>query len=179
MKWSAVCLVAVAMIGCLCEAQDRWNKPETPPRPQNPLPPVFPPKPPTRPKQPDNPAFQSKQKFEVQMSWSFPEDPQPDPKPDVAVDFRQPVPAVTVRAQCREDMVLVEVQRDMFGIGQPIQTADLTLGTCAAAGEDTQVLTYQSELQGCGSQLQVSIITHIKVIHFTFIGNVIQPMQPR
>ncbi|KAM6961192.1 zona pellucida sperm-binding protein 3-like [Aplochiton taeniatus] len=44
----------------------------------------------------------------------------------------------------------------MFGIGQPIQLADLTLGTCAATGHDAQTLFFQSELQGCGSHLTMT-----------------------
>uniref|UniRef100_A0AAQ4P178 Zona pellucida sperm-binding protein 3 n=1 Tax=Gasterosteus aculeatus aculeatus TaxID=481459 RepID=A0AAQ4P178_GASAC len=138
MKWT-VCLVALALLGSFCEAQ--W------------IPGV-----PTPNKQvPHNPQ-QTKQTFEKALTWKYPEDPQPLPKDNVAFELRSPVAASSVSVDCREKIVHVEVKRDMFGTGQLINPADLTLGNCAAVGEDTnaQVLIYEAQLQDCLSALRTT-----------------------
>ncbi|XP_071007483.1 zona pellucida sperm-binding protein 3-like [Oncorhynchus clarkii lewisi] len=102
--------------------------------------------------------FQSKQGFETPLTWTFPHDPVPEAKPDVRnVELKQPVPANTVGVKCGENLVQVEVKQDLFGIGQLIQPAHLTLGGCAAVGEDVEAqrLIFESELQGCGSKLEM------------------------
>lgn len=101
---------------------------------------------------------QSKQNFEVPLTWTYPEDPKPEPKPEVPFELRHPVAVATVAVECRERDAHVEVKKDMFGIGQFINPADLTLGTCGAAGEDSaaQVLIFESELHNCGSSLAMS-----------------------
>ncbi|XP_031688937.1 zona pellucida sperm-binding protein 3 [Oncorhynchus kisutch] len=67
------------------------------------------------------------------------------------------VPVNTVGVKCGENLVQVEVKQDLFGIGQLIQPAHLTLGGCAAVGEDVEAqrLIFESELQGCGSKLEM------------------------
>uniref|UniRef100_A0AAZ3SHB8 Zona pellucida sperm-binding protein 3 n=1 Tax=Oncorhynchus tshawytscha TaxID=74940 RepID=A0AAZ3SHB8_ONCTS len=103
--------------------------------------------------------FQSKQGFETPLTWTFPRDPVPEAKPDVRnVELKQPVPANTVGVKCGENLVQVEVTQDLFGIGQLIQPAHLTLGGCAAVGEDVEAqrLIFESELQGCGSKLEMA-----------------------
>uniref|UniRef100_A0A667X0I2 Zona pellucida sperm-binding protein 3 n=1 Tax=Myripristis murdjan TaxID=586833 RepID=A0A667X0I2_9TELE len=109
------------------------------------------------PKVPHQPS-QSKQTFETPLTWTYPEDPRPEPQPEVPFELRYPVPAVTVAVECREKDAHVEVKKDMFGIGQLINAADLTLGTCGAVGEDNaaQVLIYEAELQDCGSTLMMT-----------------------
>nr|XP_040018006.1 zona pellucida sperm-binding protein 3-like [Gasterosteus aculeatus aculeatus] len=135
MKWT-VCLVALALLGSFCEAQ--W------------IPGV-----PTPNKQvPHNPQ-QTKQTFEKPLTWKYPEDPEPLPKDNVDFELRSPVAASSVSVGCREKVIYVEVQKDMFGTGQLINPADLTLGNCAAVREDTdaKILIYEAQLQDCLSAL--------------------------
>uniref|UniRef100_A0A665USU5 Zona pellucida sperm-binding protein 3 n=1 Tax=Echeneis naucrates TaxID=173247 RepID=A0A665USU5_ECHNA len=77
---------------------------------------------------------------------------------NVAFELRHPVAASTVSVECRENIAHVKVMKDMFGIGQLINPADLTLGNCAAVAEDpsTQVLIYESELHDCASVLTMT-----------------------
>lgn len=133
LKCATVCLVALALLG-LCDAQGGF------------VPGVW---------APDH--QQQKQIFEKPLTWKYPEDPKPKPKPDVPFQLRYPVSAASVAVECREDIVHVEVKKDFFGVGQLINSADLTLGSCAVVGEDTpaQVLIYQAQLQNCGSTLKV------------------------
>ncbi|XP_037306478.2 zona pellucida sperm-binding protein 3-like [Pungitius pungitius] len=139
-----VCFVALALLGSFCKAQWGFN-----PKPnQNPgIPPPI--------KQvPHNPQ-QTKQTFEKPLTWKYPQDPDPLPKENVPFELRSPVAASSVSVDCREKIVHVEVRKDMFGTGQLINPADLTMGNCAAVGEDTiaQVLIYETELQDCLSTL--------------------------
>lgn len=141
MKLAAVCVVVLALTGSLCDAQNYPSK----------YPPV-----PSYPQSPPQPE-QQKQAFEPPLTWKYPEEPQPEVKPTVPFELRYPVAAATVAVQCQESYVHVEVKTDMFGIGQIISPADLTLGNCAPVSEDTtaQVLIYQAALQDCGSVLSV------------------------
>nr|XP_023660343.1 uncharacterized protein LOC111840103 isoform X2 [Paramormyrops kingsleyae] len=63
-----------------------------------------------------------------------------------------------IKVTCSESSVLVEMQRDQLGIGQLIQSADITLGGCAPVVQDAsaQVLRFESELQDCGSKLMMT-----------------------
>ncbi|KAM9753007.1 zona pellucida sperm-binding protein 3-like [Menidia menidia] len=141
MKSTALCFVVLALLGSLCEAQ--YAKPQKPQAPTK-----------QRPQDPQ----QQKQTFEKELDWKYPTDPQPEPKVEVPFEQRFPIAASTVAVECREDIAHVEVKKDMFGIGQFIDPADLTLGTCPAVAEDTaaQVLIYQSALHECGSSLMMS-----------------------
>ncbi|XP_029378471.1 zona pellucida sperm-binding protein 3-like [Echeneis naucrates] len=152
MKCTPVCLVALALLGSLCDAQ--WGGSQKPgnPKYQKPSPPVR-----QEPKQVPQPP-QIKQSFEKPLTWTYPEDPKPEPVPEVAFELRHPVAASTVSVECRENIAHVKVMKDMFGIGQLINPADLTLGNCAAVAEDpsTQVLIYESELHDCASVLTMT-----------------------
>ncbi|KAM3870602.1 zona pellucida sperm-binding protein 3-like [Diretmus argenteus] len=161
MKWTAACLVAVALFGWVCDAgyadpqygyDPSPGKPQvTPPRYQPPAPPP----PQKASKQVPQDPTQSKQTFERTLAWRYPEEEKPVTPPDVPFELRHPVPAVTVAVECRERDAHVEVKKDMFGTGQLINAADLTLGTCAAVGEDNaaQVIIYEAQLQDCDSRL--------------------------
>ncbi|KAM7414416.1 hypothetical protein PAMA_019300 [Pampus argenteus] len=154
MKWTSLCFVALALFGSFCDAQ--WGelykpsppiqKPAAPPVRQKPS------------KQMPHEPQQSKQTFEKPLTWVYPEDPKIPVPPEVPFELRHPVPAATVAAECREKDAHVEVKKDLFGIGQLINPADLTLGTCAAVAEDTgaQVLIFEAELHDCGSSLTMT-----------------------
>ncbi|CAK6968983.1 zona pellucida sperm-binding protein 3-like [Scomber scombrus] len=135
MKWTAVCLVALALFGSFCDAQ--WNK-----KKQN---------------QEAMVPQQTKQTFNEPLKWEYPLLAEPEPGPTVPFELRHPVPAKTVAVECREKDAHVEVKKDFFGIGQLINPADLHLGTCGPVAEDTgaQVLIYVSELHDCGSSLRM------------------------
>lgn len=139
MKLTGVCVLVLAFLGSFCDAQ--WQKPGKP----------------SSPKQPPQQPQQQLQTFEKELTWRYPDDPQPEPKPNVPFEMRYPVPAATVAVECREAIAHVEVKKDMFGIGQPINPNDLTLGNCAPVAEDNaaEVLIYEAELHQCGSQLMV------------------------
>lgn len=109
--------------------------------------------------------FQSKQVFETPLTWTFPHDSVLEAKPEVKnFELKQPVPANTVGVKCGENLVQVEVKQDLFGNGQLIQPAHLTLGGCAAAGEDVEAqrLIFESELHGCGRKLEVAYM-HVQI----------------
>lgn len=144
-----MCLVALALFGSGCDAQ--WGGGAV-----KPSPPRYPKQEPS--KQVPHEPQQTKQTFEKPLTWKYPEEPQPQPQPEVPFELRYPVPAATVAVECREKDAHVEVKKDMFGIGQFINPADLTLGTCGAVAEDTaaQVLIFESQLHDCGSSLTVS-----------------------
>ncbi|XP_049929882.1 zona pellucida sperm-binding protein 3-like [Epinephelus moara] len=150
MKCTAVCLVALALLGSLCDAQ---YKP-SPPRYQKPAPPTR--QEPVK-QVPQNPQ-QTKQTFEKPLTWTYPEDPKVEPAPEVPFELRYPVPAATVAVECRERDAHVEVKKDMFGVGQLINPADLTLGNCGAVAEDAaaQVLIFEAELHDCLSTLRMT-----------------------
>uniref|UniRef100_A0A8C1AVC0 Zona pellucida sperm-binding protein 3 n=1 Tax=Cyprinus carpio carpio TaxID=630221 RepID=A0A8C1AVC0_CYPCA len=61
----------------------------------------------------------------------------------------------SVAAECGENSVRVEVKKDFFGTGQLVNPSFLSLGGCAAIGEDSkaQVLIFEYELQTCGSSV--------------------------
>ncbi|XP_051731991.1 zona pellucida sperm-binding protein 3-like [Ctenopharyngodon idella] len=104
---------------------------------------------------------QSKQLMEAPLApltWHFPvvlEEPQ---QPDVPFELHVPTPAQSIAVQCGERSVHVEVKKDFFGTGQLVNPSFLTLGGCAAVGEDpgAQVLLFEYELQACGSSLMMT-----------------------
>ncbi|XP_037624670.1 zona pellucida sperm-binding protein 3-like [Sebastes umbrosus] len=103
--------------------------------------------------------LQEKQSFTEPLTWRFPEPPAEE-EPLFPPDFELKAPSMadSVSAVCTENSVQVEAKKDLLGIGQPVLAADVTLGGCAATGEDpeAQVLIFESELHGCGSQLLMS-----------------------
>ncbi|KAI3371411.1 hypothetical protein L3Q82_024006, partial [Scortum barcoo] len=161
MKYTTVCLVALALFSSFCDAQ--WlpgsNK-YAQGAYQDPSKQVL---------QEQEQQQQQQQTFEKPLNWKYPEDPQPEPQPVVPFELRFPVAATTVAVECRERDAHVEVKKDLFGIGQFINPADLTLGTCGSVAEDTaaQVLIFEAELQGCGSSLAMTEDSLI----YTFILN--------
>ena len=70
----------------------------------------------------------------------------PLPKPD------------SVKVQCGETSVQLEVDVDLLGIGNLIQPSDITLGGCGPVGQDHSHLLFETELHGCGSTLMVCSI---------------------
>ncbi|XP_067274666.1 zona pellucida sperm-binding protein 3-like [Pseudorasbora parva] len=87
------------------------------------------------------------------LTWHFPivlEEPQ---QPAVPFELHVPTPAQSISVQCGERFVHVEVKKDFFGTGQLVNPSFLSLGGCAAVGEDpnAQVLIFEYELQTCGS----------------------------
>ncbi|XP_013867699.1 zona pellucida sperm-binding protein 3-like [Austrofundulus limnaeus] len=161
MKLAAVCIVVLALIGSLCEAQLSKRPPYSPP--QAPQAPQVPSLPPVQSPQ------QQQQAFEPPLTWKYPAEPPPETQPVVPFELRYPVPAATVAVMCREDIAHVEVKKDFFGIGQLISPADITLGLCAPTGEDinSQVYIFEAELQECGSVLAMTDIALI----YTFVLN--------
>lgn len=145
MKSTTLCLLALALFGSLCDAQS----------PYRPSKPSF--------QKPSTPQ-QQKQSFEKPLTWEYPADPQPKPKIEVDFELRYPVTPSTVAVECRENSARVEVKKDFFGTGQLINPNDLTLGNCPVLTEDpvAQVLIFETDLHGCGSQSMVSTWQPIK-----------------
>uniref|UniRef100_A0A673HR28 ZP domain-containing protein n=1 Tax=Sinocyclocheilus rhinocerous TaxID=307959 RepID=A0A673HR28_9TELE len=101
---------------------------------------------------------QSKQLMQAPMApltWHFPVMPEEPQQPDVPFEQREPIAPQSVAAQCGENFVHVEVKKDFFGIGQLVNPSFLTLGDCAAVGEnpEAEVLVFEYELQTCDSSL--------------------------
>ncbi|XP_051731984.1 zona pellucida sperm-binding protein 3-like [Ctenopharyngodon idella] len=104
---------------------------------------------------------QSKQLMQgptVPLTWRFPVTPEEPQQPDVPFELRVPIATESVAAQCGENFVHVEVKKDFFGTGQLVNPSFLTLGGCAAIGEDpeAQVLVFEYELETCGSSLRMT-----------------------
>uniref|UniRef100_A0A8C2JN31 Zona pellucida sperm-binding protein 3 n=1 Tax=Cyprinus carpio TaxID=7962 RepID=A0A8C2JN31_CYPCA len=89
------------------------------------------------------------------LTWHFPVVPEDPQKPDVPFEPHVPIAPQSVAAECGENSVRVEVKKDFFGTGQLVNPSFLSLGGCAAIGEDSkaQVLIFEYELQTCGSSL--------------------------
>uniref|UniRef100_A0AAZ3PKD9 Zona pellucida sperm-binding protein 3 n=1 Tax=Oncorhynchus tshawytscha TaxID=74940 RepID=A0AAZ3PKD9_ONCTS len=100
---------------------------------------------------------QSKQTSENPLTWSYPQVAKPEHRPTVSERLKQ-VAANSVSAQCGESVVRVQVNQDLLGIGRLIQPERITLGGCAATEEDAEahVITFESELHGCGSELTMT-----------------------
>ncbi|XP_034541919.1 zona pellucida sperm-binding protein 3-like [Notolabrus celidotus] len=103
--------------------------------------------------------LQEKQSFHEPLTWRFP-DPPPEDEPNFPPEFelKPPTAASSVSAVCGDSTVRVEAKKDLLGIGTPVQAADVTLGGCPVTAEDheAQVLVFESELHGCGSQLMMT-----------------------
>uniref|UniRef100_K7G3B5 Zona pellucida sperm-binding protein 3 n=1 Tax=Pelodiscus sinensis TaxID=13735 RepID=K7G3B5_PELSI len=72
-----------------------------------------------------------------------------------AVSLGQPV-----TVQCEEAQMVITVHRDLFGTGQLIKAADLSLGTAAcpytSLGAAENTVTFAAGLHECGSTLQMT-----------------------
>ncbi|XP_031725004.1 zona pellucida sperm-binding protein 3-like isoform X1 [Anarrhichthys ocellatus] len=103
-------------------------------------------------------AVQEKQSLHAPLSWRYPEPPAEEPQFPPEFQPKAPSAADSISAVCGERSVWVQAKRDLLGMGKPVLAADVTLGGCPAAWEDPeeQVLIFESELHGCGSQLKMS-----------------------
>ncbi|KAL0968006.1 hypothetical protein UPYG_G00260930, partial [Umbra pygmaea] len=114
---------------------------------------------------------QSKQPFAEPLTWRFPEDPVKELLPAIAEQRALPVPANSVAVRCEESVAHVDVKQDLFGNGQLIDPAALTLGGCPVTGKDssTQVLFFETELHGCGSTTMMTeeTLTYIFTLNYT------------
>ncbi|XP_026030532.1 zona pellucida sperm-binding protein 3-like isoform X2 [Astatotilapia calliptera] len=93
------------------------------------------------------------------LSWRFPAEPTKDePRFPPNFELRTPMAPESIKVICGENSIRVEAKRDLLGSGVLVQTTDVTLGGCAATEEDpkAQILIFESELHGCGSQLLMS-----------------------
>uniref|UniRef100_A0AAY4CAW8 Zona pellucida sperm-binding protein 3 n=1 Tax=Denticeps clupeoides TaxID=299321 RepID=A0AAY4CAW8_9TELE len=93
--------------------------------------------------------------------------------PDAGLRF-PPVPRLCpmpVAATCDENMVHVQVKKDLFGSGELIRASDISLGGCGVTGEDSvaQLLYFQSYLQACGSQVVMTNDTLVYSFSLTYI----------
>ncbi|KAI5629439.1 zona pellucida glycoprotein 3-like precursor [Silurus asotus] len=97
------------------------------------------------------------------------------PPPEQSERQMDPVPTPSVTSECNETAVHVKVKKNLFENGKPINTAALTLGGCAAK-EDTasQVLIYESELNGCNSKLTV---TEDELVYVFTLGTASEPLR--
>lgn len=70
---------------------------------------------------------------------------------------RQSVKTDRLAVRCGESKVQVEVKQDLMGTGKLVKPGELTLGGCSPTEVDNwaHVLAFESELQGCGSTLEV------------------------
>ncbi|XP_062418988.1 zona pellucida sperm-binding protein 3-like [Pungitius pungitius] len=103
--------------------------------------------------------FQKTPPREERLSWRFPENPaEEEPRFPPEFEVKVPVAAESITAICGENYVWVEAKKDLLGVGEPVLSADLSLGGCPATGDDPerQVLLFESPLHGCGSQLLMS-----------------------
>ncbi|CAB1326647.1 unnamed protein product [Coregonus sp. 'balchen'] len=98
---------------------------------------------------------ESSQTFATSLTWTYAEVEKPEHKPTV-FEWPQQVVANRVVVRCGESVVRVEVKQDL--LGRLIQPERITLGGCAATEEDVEahVLTFESALDGCGSELTMT-----------------------
>lgn len=156
-KWTTVCLVALALLGLLCVAQSqRYGQQTRDPSRGNQQ---------KLREQQRNPNQQSKQTFEV-FTWTYPDDEVEPTAPQVDVELNPPEPAVTVTATCGETNVEVMVMKDLFNNGQIISTNDLKLGGCNYFREDATSITFEPQLHECGSTSEVSIIKTLNIFDY-------------
>ncbi|XP_047452131.1 zona pellucida sperm-binding protein 3-like [Mugil cephalus] len=162
MKWSAACLVALALLVSICDAQ--WADYKSPPGYQKQGPPVR-----QEPTVPQG-SQQQKQSFGKELVWTYPVPVPTAPPPEVPFEPIRPESVASVAVECRERDAHVEVRRDMFGTGQLIDPNDLTLGNCPVLAEDfsTQVLIFEAELHQCGSSLVLTEESLIYIFNLNY-----------
>ncbi|XP_040188401.1 zona pellucida sperm-binding protein 3-like isoform X2 [Rana temporaria] len=63
-----------------------------------------------------------------------------------------------VSIMCLEDMMVVTIQKNLYGNGKLIKASDLTLGSelCEPSSEDQDTVTFQISLQDCGNRVQTT-----------------------
>ncbi|CAL8360321.1 unnamed protein product [Lota lota] len=84
---------------------------------------------------PDPELLQQKRDLDAPLAWRFPETPVEERAPPPEFSLREPAAPQSVRVACGEQVVQVQVQKDLLGIGQPILAADITLGDCPPSEE--------------------------------------------
>uniref|UniRef100_A0AAY4BKM4 Zona pellucida sperm-binding protein 3 n=1 Tax=Denticeps clupeoides TaxID=299321 RepID=A0AAY4BKM4_9TELE len=91
--------------------------------------------------------------------------------PAMQFQLREPVSVSSVAATCDENMVHVQVKKDLFGSGELIRASDISLGGCGVTGEDSvaQLLYFQSYLQACGSQVVMTNDTLVYSFSLTYL----------
>ncbi|XP_028822247.1 zona pellucida sperm-binding protein 3-like [Denticeps clupeoides] len=110
-----------------------------------------------------------------ELTWKFPQMPVEPTSPPVQFQLREPVSVSSVAATCDENMVHVQVKKDLFGSGELIQASDISLGGCGVTGEDSvaQLLYFQSYLQACGSQVVMTNDSLVYSFSLTYIPRAI------
>uniref|UniRef100_A0AAY4A3Y2 Zona pellucida sperm-binding protein 3 n=1 Tax=Denticeps clupeoides TaxID=299321 RepID=A0AAY4A3Y2_9TELE len=110
-----------------------------------------------------------------ELTWKFPQMPVEPTSPPVQFQLREPVSVSSVAATCDENMVHVQVKKDLFGSGDLIQASDISLGGCGVTGEDSvaQLLYFQSYLQSCGSQVVMTNDTLVYSFSLTYVRKAI------
>ncbi|XP_049578428.1 zona pellucida sperm-binding protein 3-like isoform X2 [Syngnathus scovelli] len=103
------------------------------------------------------------------LSWKPPQAPaEEEPRFPPHFELKPPEVPDAVLVVCQENSIRVEAKR--FPLGT-VGNADVTLGGCPATGEDSrnQVLIFESELHGCGSQLLMSedALVYIFTLQYT------------
>lgn len=151
-KCATACLVALALLGVLCDAQS-YGKPQGSQHSQKPR------DPPQRQK--PHHSDQSKQTFEI-FTWTYPSQEEEPTSPQVDVELKEPDPAETVTAICGETTAVVTVMKDLFNNGQIISASDLKLGACGSIREDATSVVFEPELHKCESVSEVSAVKKIK-----------------
>ncbi|XP_061698178.1 zona pellucida sperm-binding protein 3-like isoform X2 [Syngnathoides biaculeatus] len=127
-----------------------------------------------RPNVQERPVNHEKQSFREPLSWRSPDPPvKEQPHFPLQFDLKTPEVPDSMRVICRKNSIRVEAKRDLLGIGQLVKAVDVTLGGCPATGEDThdQVLIFDSELHGCGSQLLMSEDTFVYVFTLQYTAS--------
>ncbi|KAG7259955.1 hypothetical protein CRUP_027021 [Coryphaenoides rupestris] len=102
--------------------------------------------------------LQQKENIEAPLAWHFPEPPVQERNFPPEFSLREPAAPQSVGVVCGEQLVRVEVNKDLLGIGQPVLTSDLRLGDCPPSEEPTGAsdFIFQYPLHSCGSQLRAS-----------------------
>lgn len=145
-KCTAACLAALALLGLLCDAQQkyRYDQQSGSDRQR------------TRNQQVSH-NDQSKQTFEI-FTWTYPPQEVEPTSPQVEVELREPDPAETVTATCGETAAEVTVMKDLFNNGQIISASDMKLGGCSHMREDSTSLVFEPQLHECQSTSEVSTV---------------------
>lgn len=151
-KCTRVCLAALALLGLLGDAQSGKLRPyqdqqyaRDPQRSHD---------------------DQSKQTFEI-FTWTYPPEEVEPTSPVVDVVLKDPDPAETVTATCREADAEVIVMKDLFNNGQIISANDLKLGGCSHTREDGPSLIFEAQLHECECVSEVSTVKKKNTEHLS------------
>lgn len=111
--------------------------------------------------------LQQKENIEAPLAWRFAEPPVQERNFPPEFSLREPAVSKSVGVVCGEQLVRVEVNKDLLGIGQPVLPSDLRLGDCPPSEEPTGArdFIFQYPLHSCGSQLRASGCTLFSGAH--------------